>query len=240
MLYGSVVLSTLAILVAYPIALGVCALVNGIAPSSIAKILKNAIHYMTSIPTVIYGFISVIILVPLVRNLFRSGSGYCLLTTVLTLSVVILPTIILIINLQIEKIPPSIRIGCRAIGMSPASEMLWIIFPAVRNALIDAFILGFARANGDTLIALMVSGNSPQIPKNLFDSFRTLPAHIGIAISTDTQTVIYQSIFLSGLILVLVTILVTILVNILVNILANTISRLKILPLYKHKNDRHW
>jgi phosphate transport system permease protein len=156
---------------------------------------------MTSIPTVIYGFVSVIFLVPLVREAFPESTGYSWLTAALTLSLMILPTIVLLVHAQLQQVDARVRLASAALGFSPAQTLLWVMRPLASRGLWAAAVLGFSRALGDTIIALMVAGNAPQVPHSLLDSIRTLTSHIALVVATDSTSQAYQSIFASGLIL---------------------------------------
>lgn len=204
MLLGSLSLAAVALGLAYPAAIGICCLAHGLAPRRLARGLLALIHFMASIPTVIYGFVSVILLVPLLRQWLDGGSGFSLLAAGLTLAVLILPTILLLVHVRFEQIDPAMRLGCAALGFRPAGELLWVILPLSGRGLTAAAVLGFGRAIGDTMISLMVAGNAPQVPGSLLDSIRTLTAHIALVVAVDSQGPMYQSLSACGLILFVV------------------------------------
>ncbi len=111
---------------------------------------------MTSIPTVIIGFVSVFVLVPLLREWLEAGSGFSLLTAALTLSVLILPTIVLVFHARLEQLDPLLRLTAEAMGFTPIQQMRYVLLPAASRGLTAAAVLGFGRAIGDTLISLMI------------------------------------------------------------------------------------
>ena len=203
MIVGSLLLALAALAIAFPVALGVCGFAHGIAPRCLGKILLSVIHFMTSIPTVIYGFVSVWLLVPLVRNTLSAGTGFSLLTAALTVSLLILPTIVLLIDVGFRQIDSDIKLACHALGLSPAQAQLRVLFPMARRSLVAAAVLGFCRAVGDTLIALMVAGNAPQIPSSPTESIRTLTSHIALVVATDWYSPEYRSVAAAGLLLFL-------------------------------------
>jgi phosphate transport system permease protein len=205
MCVGSLLLSVFALGLAFPAALGICGFVTVLAPRGLARFLLVLIHFMTSIPTVIYGFVSVFLLVPLVRDWLKSGTGFSFLTAGLSLSLLILPTIVLIFHARLRQIDPALRLAAEAMGLTPARQFRHVLIPAASRGLVIAAVLGFGRAMGDTLISLMLAGNAPQVPDSLFDSIRTLTAHIALVLATDSQSMSYRSVFASGLILFLVT-----------------------------------
>lgn len=203
MCVGSLLLSVFALGLAFPAAIGICGFVTVLAPRSLARFLLALVHFMTSIPTVIYGFVSVFLLVPLVRDWLQAGTGFSFLTAGLTLSLLILPTIVLLFHARLQQIDPMLRLAAEAMGLTPARQFLHVLLPASSQGLVVAAVLGFGRAMGDTLISLMLAGNAPQVPGSLFDSVRTLTAHIALVVATDSQSMSYRSVFASGLILFL-------------------------------------
>jgi phosphate transport system permease protein len=202
---GSMALSVLALALAFPLALGICTLVHVLAKTFMARLFLALIHFMTSIPTVVYGFVSVFLLVPRLRDWFAVGTGFSLLAAALTLSLLILPTITLLLHARLEQLDPTFRLASEAMGFTPVQQMRWVLLPAASRGLAAAAVLGFGRAIGDTLIALMLAGNAAQLPGSLFASIRTLTAHIGLVLATDSQSLAYQSVFAAGLLLFLLT-----------------------------------
>lgn len=200
---GSLFLSVFALGLAFPAAIGICGFATVLAPRSLARFTLVLVHFMTSIPTVIYGFVSVFLLVPLVRDWFSTGTGFSFLTAGLSLSLLILPTIVLVFHARLQQIDPALRLAAEAMGLTPVRQFLHVLVPAASRGLVVAAILGFGRAIGDTLISLMLAGNAPRIPDSLFDSIRTLTAHIALVLATDSQSMSYRSVFASGLILFL-------------------------------------
>ncbi len=205
MVAGSLYLAFSSLLLAYPAAVGICCFAHGLAPPILARVMMGVVHFMTSIPTVVYGFVSVFLLVPAIRNGFDEGTGFSLLAASVTLAFLILPTIALLINTQMHQVAPQVGLTCRALALTKVQEILWVVLPACFRGLIAAAVLGFGRAMGDTLISLMVAGNAPQIPHSLMDSVRTLTAHIALVLATDVHSSAYASLFGCGLILFCVT-----------------------------------
>ncbi len=202
---GSLALSVLALGLAFPAAIAICALVQVLANRFMARFFLTLIRVMTGIPTVVYGFVSVFLLVPLIREGNAAGSGFSLLAAALTLSLLILPTIVLVFHARLEQIDPLLRLSSEAMGFTPIQQMRHILLPTASRGLATAAILGFGRAMGDTLISLMVAGNAAQFPESLFLSIRTLTAHIALVVATDSQSMAYQSVFAAGLALFLLT-----------------------------------
>lgn len=199
----SIVLAVLAVTLALPIGLGISCLLSGIAHKGIARIGDIVIRFMTSIPTVIYGFVSIFLLIPFIRDISGKGSGFCLLSAIFVLSILILPTIVLLISDSFKNVPKSYIDTTKALGFTPIQELIYIIMPYSKFGIINAVILGFGRAVGDTMIALMLAGNAAQLPYSFFDSVRTLTAQIALVLASDTESLTFKSIFASGLILFL-------------------------------------
>lgn len=208
MVAGSVCLAATAVALAYPVGLGLCGFVHGLGPRPLARLIMAVIHFMTSIPTVVYGFVAVFLLVPQIRGVFAHGTGFSWLAASLTLSLLILPTIVLLIHSQLRQVDDSIRLATASLGFTPAQGLLRILLPLSRRGLWAALVLGFARAVGDTLIALMLAGNAPQVPHSLLDAIRTMTAHIALVVATDSHSLAYHSIFACGLILFGTTVMV--------------------------------
>lgn len=207
MVVGSLCLAGSAMAVAYPLALGVCCFVHGCGPAWAARPLFVSIRFMTSVPTVVYGLVSVFLLVPVIRGAF-SGSGFSWLAAALVLAVLVLPTVVLIIDTQFQAVRAEVRVAAAAVGLAPSQEMRHLVLPLSRRGLAIAVVLGFGRALGDTLIPLMLAGNAPRVPGSLLDSLRTLTAHIALVVATDSHSAAYNSLFACGLILFLATLCV--------------------------------
>jgi phosphate transport system permease protein len=205
MVVGSLLLASLALAVAFPLAVGICAFVHALGPPRLARLVLAAIRLMTGVPTIVYAFASAILLVPLVRGAFAHGSGYSLLTATLVLSILVLPTLVLLIHAHWQSRVEDLRLTCASLGLTRAQAVLHVWIPVSKRALVLAGILGFARAIGDTMIALLLSGNAAQVPESPLASMRALTAHIALVHATDSQDTAYASIFAAGLILLLTT-----------------------------------
>lgn len=205
MIVGSVLLSLLALGLAFPSAIGICCFAHGLAPRFLAKATIALVHFMTSIPTVVYAFVSAMILPLFLRDVFKYGSGFSLLAAGLTLSLLILPTIVLMIHAYWRGLTETTCLTCASMGLTKAQELFWVLLPMSRNGLVVAFVLGFGRAIGDTIIALLLAGNAAQTPSSVLDSVRALTAHIAMVVATDAHSKEYQSVFAAGLILFVLT-----------------------------------
>lgn len=201
MIVGSLLLAFSALLLAYPLGVGLCGFVFSQRTKPWGRLVLAVVRLMTGVPTVVYGFVSVFLLVPLIRTYFAQGTGFSWLAATLTLSLLILPTIVLLIWTQLEQTALEVRLAAIALGFTSSQELLWILLPQASRGLLAAAVLGFGRAVGDTLVALMLAGNAPQIPHSPLDALRTLTSHIALVLATDSTSLAYQSVFASGLIL---------------------------------------
>jgi phosphate transport system permease protein len=203
MVAGSLMLALSAMLLAFPAGIGICCFAHGLGPKRFGRVVMATVRFMTSIPTVVYGFVAIFLLVPLIRSSFGSGSGFSWLAAALTLSLLVLPTIVLLVDAQLRVVEPRIRLTTAALGMSPAQSMVHVLLPLSRRGIMTAAVLGFGRSIGDTLVPLMLAGNAPHVPGSLLEPLRTLTAHIALVVATDSQSPAYNSLFAAGLILLL-------------------------------------
>jgi phosphate transport system permease protein len=213
MIIGTGAISLLSLLFAFPLSLGCSFLIGSIAPQSVSKWFRRLIELMTGIPTVIYGFVGVFLLVPIVRELFGRGSGLCILTAALVLGIMITPTMTLFFCDSFDRIPKAYLDAADALGASPVQKLLYVILPAAKHGMLNGVILSLGRAVGDTLIALMLAGNSVRVAESALEPARTLTAHIALVIAADYESPEFRSIFACGVVLYLFTMAVTFLVR---------------------------
>jgi ABC-type phosphate transport system permease subunit len=201
MLAGSLALSVSAFAVAYPLGLGVCLFACGPGPKPFRRGVISVITFMTAIPTVVYGFVAVFLLVPLLNNAVSGRSGPSLMAACLTLALLILPTIVLFLFETMRETEKRTRLTSASLGFSPVQALLLVVLPGSATGLRTAAIMGYCRALSDTLIPLMLAGNAPQLPASFFDSIRTLTAHIALVVATDNSSPAFHSLFACGLLL---------------------------------------
>lgn len=171
-------------------------------PPAVAMILRPAIHLLAAIPSVIYGFWGLVVLVPLVRN-YLGGPGLSILSGSLILGFMILPTIISISEDSLKALPPTYRQGALALGATHWQTIWRVLIPAARSGIVASIILGMGRALGETMAMIMVLGNAVKMPSSFLDSARTLTTNIGIEMgyaSGDHR----QALFATGIILFLI------------------------------------
>ncbi|WP_457553318.1 PstC family ABC transporter permease [Desulfobacula sp.] len=205
MIVGTFYIASLSLLVSFPISLGCSFFIQITNPHGPGRVLKKLVQLMTAIPTVIYGFVGVFLLVPLVRQLFSYGSGMSILSASLMLGLLISPTMILFFSQSYARVPKNFLNAVDALGATPFQKLVYVIIPHAWTGILTGLILAFGRAMGDTLIALMISGNSVMLPSSLLDSARTLTAHIAMIMAADFDSIEFKTIFICGSILYIIT-----------------------------------
>ena len=150
-----------------------------------------------NIPVIVYGFASVFLLVPLIRD-GMGGSGFSWFTATLVLSLLITPTMVLTMESAVAQTARESRLAAESLGLSRAEHLVYVVLPACREWLWGAALLGFGRAAGDTMIPTMLAGNAVQYPASPFEAIRTLTAHIGLVLSSDVGGTAYYSLFVAG------------------------------------------
>lgn len=203
MLIASLTLAIVSMLISFPISLGCSFLITSLAPIHLRRILLTIIRVMTGIPTVVYSFAALFLLVPFMRNLIGHGSGMSLLTAAPVLALVIAPTMILFFVNSFNKVSSSFTLGVDALGGSEIQKLLYVILPQAWPGIINGALLGFGRAMGDTMVSLMLAGNSTAPPESVTESARTLTAHIALVMAFDFDSLEFKSIFVCGLLLYL-------------------------------------
>jgi phosphate transport system permease protein len=184
-------------------------------PPSAAMVLRPAIQLLAAIPSVIYGFWGLVVLVPLVRN-YLGGPGLSILAGSLVLSFMILPTIISISEDSLRALPPSYKAGALALGATHWQTIWRVLIPAARSGIVASIILGMGRAIGETMAMIMILGNAVKMPSSILNSARTLTTNIGIEMgyaSGDHR----EALFATGIILFFIIMIL--------NSLAITLSR---------------
>lgn len=139
--------------------------------------LSSGVSLLAGIPSILYGFFALIVVVPAIRALF-GGGGKSLLTASLLLGIMILPTIITVSEAAIRAVPESYYEGALALGATHEQAVFFVVLPAAKSGIMAAAVLGVGRAVGETMAVVMVAGNQALIPAGLLDGLRTLTANI--------------------------------------------------------------
>jgi phosphate transport system permease protein len=180
MIAGTVVVSFCAILLGLPLALLSAVFLAEFIPLRTASIIRSGIELLAGIPSVVYGFFGLMVIVPWVKNTFHAASGNGLLSAALVLGVMILPTVITITETSLRAVSGSIREASLSLGASKMQTAWAVVLPHAKSGVLAAVILGISRAVGETMAVILVAGNSPQLIRGLTDSVRTLTATIAL------------------------------------------------------------
>lgn len=181
MVVGSFYVTMGAILFGVPIGIFTAVFMAKVCPKRLYKFLKPAVDLLAGIPSVIYGFFGIVILVPLVRDLF-GGNGSSILTASILLGIMILPTVIGITESAIRAVPGELYDGAVALGASHERAVFNVILPAAKSGIMAAVVLGVGRAVGETMAVKMVAGNQAvlRMPNEYLKGVRTLTANVVI------------------------------------------------------------
>jgi phosphate ABC transporter permease protein PstC len=188
-----------AMIIGAPLGVAVAFFLSEYVPRSVMKIVKPTIELLAAIPSVVYGFIGVMVLAPMIRNNF-GGPGLSLLAGSIILGIMILPTIISISVDSILAVPQSYREGSLALGATVWQTIHMVTIKASKSGIIASIILGLGRAVGETMAVIMVAGNAVNIPHSPLDSVRTLTANIALEMSYATG-IHRQALFATGVVL---------------------------------------
>lgn len=184
-IFGSFAVTFLSAIVAAPLGIGGAIFMTEIAPSWGRKILQPIIELLVGIPSVVYGFIGLTVLVPFVRE-HVGGLGFSLLSGTIVLSIMILPTITTIATDAMSSLPKNLREGSYALGATRWQTIRKVLIPAALPTLLTAVVLGMARAFGEALAVQMVIGNVRDLPTSLLDASATLTTIITLNMGHTT------------------------------------------------------
>lgn len=177
MIVGSLYTTAGAILCGVPIGLGAALFLAEFCPPKVRPFLNQCISLLSGIPSIIYGYFGMMVIVPFIQKHF-SGNGNSLLAASIVLGMMILPTIISISEAALRAVPSHYREGALALGASREEAAWSVLFPAAASGITTSVILGISRAIGETMAVVMVAGNAPIIPNSIFKPVRTLTANI--------------------------------------------------------------
>lgn len=182
MILGSVYVTAGAALIGVPIGVLTAIFMADYAPPALYKILKPSVSLMASIPSIVYGFFALQFLVPFVRK-YLGGNGYSMLTAMLLLAIMILPTIIELSESAIRSVPKSYYQGSVALGATKERSIFEVVLPAASPGVLSSVVLGIGRAIGETMAVVLVAGNQPVGPNGLLSGVRTLTTNIVLEMS---------------------------------------------------------
>ncbi len=179
MIIGSVLVTGIAILIGVPIGILCAVFMSYYCPKRLYSFVKPAINLLAGIPSIVYGFFGLMVIVPFVRNVF-GGAGKSLLTAGILLGIMILPTIIKTTESSLNAVPKSYYEGALALGATHEKAVFFTALPAARSGILAAIILGVGRAVGETMAVQMIAGNQAMLPESITSGVRTLTTNIVI------------------------------------------------------------
>ncbi len=186
MILGSVYVTAGAIIAGVPVGILTAVFMARFCPKRIYKIIKPAIELLAGIPSVVYGFFGLVVVVPYVREIF-GGTGSTMLTASVLLGIMILPTIVGVSESAIRAVPQTYYEGALALGASHERSVFSVLLPAAKSGIFAGVILGVGRAIGETMAVIMVAGNQARMPAGFLKGVRTMTANIVIEMGYATD-----------------------------------------------------
>ena len=186
MILCSIYVTAGAVIIGVPIGILTAVFMSKFCPKCVYKIVKPAIDLLAGIPSVVYGFFGMVVIVPVVSQLF-GGSGKSMLTASILLGIMILPTIIGVSESAINAVPSSYYEGSLALGASHERSVFFATLPAAKSGILAGVILGVGRAIGETMAVIMVAGNQARMPKGILQGVRTMTANIVLEMGYATD-----------------------------------------------------
>jgi phosphate transport system permease protein len=202
MIIGSLMVTLGALIIGVPFGLGCAIFLTQFSSKRFRQVLKPIIELLAGIPSVVYGFLGVIILVPFIRKTL-GGPGLSVLASSIILGIMILPTIISISIDSLLALPPTYREGSIALGATSWQTTKMVLLPAARSGIIASIILGMGRAVGETMAVIMIAGNAIAIPHSILDPVRTLTSNIALEMGYASGEH-RQALFATGVILFII------------------------------------
>lgn len=214
--YGilSLVVSTLLVTIgslifSVPLGIACAAYLAEVADSRVREVLKPVIEILAGIPSVVIGFLGIVLVGPMIANVFNLSNGLNAINGSILLGIMALPTIISISEDAISAVPEEYKEASLALGANRWHTLIKVILPAALSGIIAAVMLGMGRAIGETMAVLMATGNAPALPGSIFDSVRTMTATIAVELGeVPYNTTHYYSLFAIGLVLFVMTFIV--------------------------------
>jgi phosphate transport system permease protein len=211
MIVSSFMVTAGALCVGGPLALACATYLAEYAGKKTKMLLKPSLELLAGIPSVVYGFLGVIYIVPIIRE-YLGGSGFSVLSASLILGIMILPTIISISFDALTSVPAAYREGSFSMGATKWQTIYRVVIPAARSGILAAFILGMGRAIGETMAVIMVSGNALKMPTSALDPLRTLTSNIALELAYATGDH-RSSLFSTGVVLLVIIMVLNLIAN---------------------------
>ena len=206
-----------AIVLGVPVGLMTAIFISKVAPRKVAGIVRPAVDLLAGIPSVVYGLIGMMVLVPAVRELFGLPDGASLFCAIIVLAIMILPTIVSVSETALKAVPPEYEEASLALGATHTETIFRVSLPAARSGVATAIVLGVGRAIGEAMAIIMVSGNVPNMPGSLFTPVRFLTTAIASEMNYATVGSLWrESLFSIALVLFLFIMLINVALNLFV------------------------
>ena len=204
-----------AVLVGVPVGVLTALFLAKVAPPRVARVIRTAVELLAGIPSIVYGLVGMIVLVPAIQRAFRLSSGACLLAAIVVLAIMILPSIINVAETSLRAVPREYEEASLALGATHIETIFRVSLPAARSGVATAIVLGVGRAIGEAMAIIMVSGNVPNMPDSLFTSVRFLTTAIASEMSYAAVGSLWQQALYSvGLVLFLFIMLINVILNV--------------------------
>lgn len=206
MIVGSIYVTVGALVLGVPIALLTAIYLSRFCPPWLYRLIKPAVSLLAGIPSVVYGFFGLVVLVPGIKALF-GGKGYSMLAASVLLAMMILPTVIAVAEASIRAVPETYYEGALALGATHEQSVFFVVVPAARSGIFTGIVLGAGRAIGETMAVIMVAGNQARMPAGILKGLRTMTANIvlemGYAADLHREALIATAVVLFALILLI-------------------------------------
>ena len=211
MIIGSIYVTAGAIVIGVPIGLLTAVFLARYCPAGIYKVVKPGVELLAGIPSVVYGFFGMVVIVPMIRNYTAAqgigGNGQTMLTASIILGIMILPTIIGVTESAMRSVPDQYYEGSLALGATKERTIFRIVIPAAKSGVIAGIVLGIGRAIGETMAVIMVAGNQPRMPQGILEGVRTMTTNIvmemGYAADLHREALIATAVVLFVFILII-------------------------------------
>lgn len=214
---GTASVTGLAMLIAVPFSLGAAIYIAEFAEGKTREVLKVLVELLAAIPSVVWGFIGLTIMNPLIIDLFNVPIGLCVFNSGLILGLMAAPIMTTIAEDALKAVPDTFREAGEALGATRLQVTLRVVVPAARNGLVAAILLGVGRGFGETMAVLMASGHAINLPTSVFDSVRALTATVAAELGeTAMGEEHYQALFTLGILLFIVTFIINLTADVLV------------------------
>lgn len=200
MIVGSLYVTAGAIIIGVPIGILCAVFMAKYCPPKLHRIIKPMINLLAGIPSIVYGFFGLVVIVPVTQTIF-GGSGKGILTASILLGIMILPTIIGLTESAINAVPESYYEGALALGATHERSIFCAMLPAAKSGILAGVILGIGRAVGETMAVVMIAGNQVEMPSSITSGVRTMTANIVLEMGYAADGLHRNSLIATGVVL---------------------------------------